>query len=53
MKGVGFGEAPEAPEEPAEEHPLLEFGAAYARRLSGWGAKGATPVPTSLAATPR
>jgi integrase len=35
IKGVGFGAVPE--DEPVAEHPLLEFGTAYVRRLTSAG----------------
>jgi integrase len=46
VKGVGFGEAPE---EPAEEHPLLEFGTAYVRRLTSAGPDTQTKYVQQLA----
>jgi integrase len=36
VKGVGFGAVPDEPEQ-AREHPLLEFGTAYVRRLTSAG----------------
>jgi integrase len=36
MKGVGFGAVP-ADDEPVIEHPFLEFGTAYVRRLTSAG----------------
>ena len=36
VKGVGFGSVPEEAE-PSPEHPLLEFGTAYVRRLTSAG----------------
>jgi integrase len=47
VKGVGFGEAPE---DPAPEHPLLEFGTAYVRRLTSAGPDTQTKYVQQLTA---